>query len=811
MGDFRTVHRIRVPHLSLVLAGVLLAFADCESMRQKEMVQFQPIPVAEVGKQELGPVQPRTVTELLRAANDAFTSANAAQEKGDHEASLRHYTLMLELLIEADLDPTIFYDLRNEFDRILNTSSRQARAYERTEPSALSAEELAVMARSELDYPYPLPERVLVELDQIQTLYGRNYEAGLERSYRYTPYIREEFRKAGLPQDLVWLAMVESQFTPKIVSRVGAGGMWQFMKATARAYGLRVDDEVDERYDWRKSTKAAIAYLSDLYEMFDGSWPLAVSAYNMGARGLERAIALNGGERNLWKLIETPPAANRIRRETKKFYPKLLASAIVAKNPGRYGIDPDPHAAENTRYMTIKGSYALADLEDEVGLPSRTLQKLNPQFIRGYTPYGMDNQVVVPVDSRTKVAAAVRRLPQLRKGTHVVWPGETPGGIARRYHVSANELMRANNIASARLLRIGQRLVIPGFAAESGPSARATASAAGGRKTYTVRRGDSLSKIATRYRVTVPDLQAMNNLGRQTRIHVGDTLVVARDRPAPAVAPAPATKPKGKFIEHTVAAGEFPGKIAKRYRVRVDDFLSWNGLKKTSTIHIGQKLKVYGVAPARVPETAAAAGDNGTANLAKAASAVRTEPVAKPESAAKLEAAAKPESPARPEADAEPESAAKPDAAAEPEVTAKAIIDKVRSKPQEAPKRIHKVARGENPSTIAAKYKVRTRDFLDWNGLSSKSVLHIGDEYVVHVPSDGAGPAKTESGNQELAKAPSGPPAKQLEETTHVVTRGQNPSTIAQRYGVRLRDLFTWNGWEKDPLLHIGDKVIVRK
>lgn len=754
------MHRIRVPHLSFVLAGVLLAFADCETMRQREVVQFQPIPIAEVDRQELGPVQPRTVTELLRAANDAFTSANAAQEKGDHEASLRHYTLMLELLIEADLDPTIFYDLRNEFSRILNTSSRQARAYERTPPSSLRAEELVVTAKSELAYPYPLPERVLVELDQIQTLYAKNYEAGLERSYRYTPYIREEFRKAGLPQDLVWLAMVESQFTPKIVSRAGAGGMWQFMKTTARAYGLRVDDEVDERYEWRKATKAAIAYLSDLYEMFDGSWPLAISAYNMGERGLARAIALNGDERNFWKLIETPPAANRIRRETKKFYPKLLASAMVAKNPGRYGIHPSPHAAENTRYMTIKGSYALADLEEEAGLRSRTLQKLNPQYIRGYTPYGMENQVVVPVASRTKVAAAVRKLPQLRKGTHVVRPGETPGGIARRYDVSAGELMRANNIVSARRLRIGQRLVIPGIAEESGASPGASRSATGGRRTHTVRRGDSLSKIAARYGLTVSNLQALNNLGRRTRIHVGDTLVVARQQPAPAAIP------KGKFIEHTVASGEFPGKIARRYKVGVDDFLAWNGLTKASTIHVGQKLKVYSAASAPVPETAVAASNDTGKNLVE------------------------------------------PESAAEPEVIAKATAGELQRGPRETAKRIHKVAPGENPSTIAAKYKVRTRDFLAWNGLNPKSVLHIGDEYVVHVPASQSG---TASDRQELAKATSGPSTEQRQKTTHVVTRGQNPSTIARRHGVKLRDLFSWNDWEKDPLLHIGDKVIVYK
>src|SRR5690606_14181724 len=149
--------------------------------------------------------------------------------------------------------------------------------------------------------------RIETEINEIQESYRKNFQYGLNRSAMYRPYIEMELAKAGLPQDLVWLAMVESQFHPNVVSRAGAAGMWQFMPATARRYGLRVDKYVDERRDWQKATAAAIRYLTDLGNMFQGDWSLAISAYNMGEYGLERAIAMNGGDRDLWRLLETPP------------------------------------------------------------------------------------------------------------------------------------------------------------------------------------------------------------------------------------------------------------------------------------------------------------------------------------------------------------------------------------------------------------------------------------------------------------------------------------------------------------------------
>lgn len=557
---------------------------------ERGFVQFDPAPVAEVGAQELEPISLRTIEELLGDANNAFIAANRAQEDEDFEAAFRQYTLMLELLIEADLDPAIFYDLRNQFSAILDTTTQVAKNFNRELRTAPPIPRIEDALRLGLAVPDPLPQRVLNEIEEIRTVYPKNFQAGLNRSSKYLPYIRAEFQKAGFPEDLVWLAMVESQFTPKINSRAGAGGMWQFMRGTGRHYGLTIDYYVDERYNWKKSTQAAISYLRVLHEMFDEQWPLAISAYNMGERGLERAIAMNGGDKNLWSLIESPPAANRIRRETKKFYPKLLASTIVARNPEAYGFTVTPALPDDTDDFSVRGSYALKDIEKAIGVPANTLRRLNPQLVLGVTPPEGTIQISIPAGKRTQVARAMETLPKYRPGSHVVQRNETLGEIAQRYRVSLADLMAANNVRSPKRLQIGQKLLIPGL--EGGPSATETPAGASADGTYRVRRGDSLSRIAARHRVSVAELQQWNGLGRRTTIRSGAVIFVARPEQKTASSPGVEAAKQAAFKTHTVRAGESASVIAARYKVSLRDFLRWNKLSKKSVLQIGDALVI---------------------------------------------------------------------------------------------------------------------------------------------------------------------------------------------------------------------------
>lgn len=775
---------VGVSKAATVGALALVLLGGCTSTGTTgDVQQFEPIPIPEVAQEDLEPVAPPSVDELLRAAEDALKAANEDQEKGDHEGALRRYNLMLGLLIEADLDPAIFYGLRADLRGLLSATAKQSQTYARMQPPGNKVP-FTPGILGELMLDSPLPDRVMVELDEIQTLYPGNFQNGLGRSSKYIPYIREELARAELPEDLLWLAQVESQFSPKVVSRAGAGGMWQFMRSTARHYGLRVDGYVDERFEWRKCTRAAIQYLSELYSSF-GSWPLAISAYNMGENGMERAIAAGGGERDLWALLETPPATYQIQTETKKFYAKLLATIIAGKDPSRYGFSVTPQAPDAIMDVPVKGSYSLAALEKACNLSSGTLGRLNPHLVRGVTPKGT-YEIAVPSEARGDILAALRKVPEVKyaagSGGYVVRKGDTLSAIAKKYRVSAAELMRANKLKSANRLEVGRKLVIPGLeptlesgdkapgetvaaadAAQEADRAQKTA-ASDDVKTYQVRPGDTLYEIAKAKDLRVSDLQQWNHLDENVRLSVGQTL---RLGPSDAKRVS-ASKKSGKQV-HVVKSGDTPAKVAKNYGVPLDRLLEWNSLGKSSVIQVGDELIVS--------REEAAKAENGVGD----------------------------------------------DAA---EKTADAADDK----PADTTRVMHKAAKGETAGIIAEKYGVGLSKFLAWNKLTAKSTIVAGREYVLYVPQSASGnsgekaevpagtPAIIPIGKGEVAAAETEANAELAADTqepgekiVHVVAKGQSPSSIARRYDVQVSDLFRWNGWEKTPTLSIGAEVIVYK
>jgi len=315
-------------------------------------------------------------------------------------------------------------------------------------------------------------------LDLFQTGYRRAVvESWLVRSGRYLPMIFSVFREKGLPEELVFTAMIESGFNPVAVSRAGAKGLWQFMAPTARRYGLRVDRWVDERLDPEKSTVAAANYLRDLHAIF-GSWDLAKAAYNAGEMKVSRAIQ-GMGTRDFWALTRS----RLLRQETKDFVPAIHAATLIAREPERYGFVVAPDDPLRYEIVTVSRAMPLSRIAVQAGVSADDLERLNPELRLKQTPPG-PYALKVPAGGADRIQAALDR-PAARhlasansagkpraaragaQDIHVVQPRETLSAIAKRYGVSVADLLHWNDLTETARIFPGDRLRVAMVAARA--------------------------------------------------------------------------------------------------------------------------------------------------------------------------------------------------------------------------------------------------------------------------------------------------------------------------------------------------------
>lgn len=360
--------------------------------------------------------------------------------------------------------PTVAVPLMSavtELDAWADAMADSLRA-ERTVPATVT---VSTVAPSGPQFPVASNPQVGFFVDRFTRERREVVGAWLNRSGSFLGMIRETMKKHGLPEDLAFTAMIESGFNPAAASHAGAKGLWQFMAATARRYGLRVDGWVDERLDPEKSTSAAAAYLRDLYNLF-GSWSLAQAAYNAGENTIARAIRATGSS-DFWALART----GFLRRETKEFVPQIHAATIIGREPARFGFVPVPPAAPAVDRVSVPGETDLRWLSANTGIPVDALRALNPVLLRGITPPGSAFELRVPAGRTPEILAALDR-PQRAPGgssvvrargdraapVHVVRPRDTVGSIARRYGVSAGDVVRWNGLARPESIRPGDRL-----------------------------------------------------------------------------------------------------------------------------------------------------------------------------------------------------------------------------------------------------------------------------------------------------------------------------------------------------------------
>jgi membrane-bound lytic murein transglycosylase D len=280
--------------------------------------------------------------------------------------------------------------------------------------------------------------RVKAALRAIVTHKADGIAQAFTRARRYAPMMRSVFQEKGLPTELVNLAFVESEVNPRATSRARAAGIWQFVPSTARSYGMRRTASIDERRDPEKSTRAAAEYLGRLYQRFE-SWPLALAAYNAGEGTIERAVARQRTT-DFWRL--------RLPKETERFVPAFMAMTLVARDPRRYGFSPPPEEPHDTDVLYVGQPTEIRHLAAAAGTSVKHLRELNPELIGPATPSDRSRYALRIPGRFTWVA-------------HKIRPGETLGGIAKRYGVTQQLLREANKFGDSEEPKAGTVILVP--------------------------------------------------------------------------------------------------------------------------------------------------------------------------------------------------------------------------------------------------------------------------------------------------------------------------------------------------------------
>jgi membrane-bound lytic murein transglycosylase D len=286
------------------------------------------------------------------------------------------------------------------------------------------------------------------------------FEEAYRRSGLYGDWIREQLRKAGMPEELCWLPVIESWFQPRALSRARALGIWQFIASTGFRYGLSLDRFVDERMDPYKATRAALKYLDELHSFF-GDWTSALAAYNCGEGAVQRVIASQNINYldNFWDLFQ------RLPYETARFVPRFIATVSIIRDPAKYGMTlPEPYAPLKFDVAKVNKPTKLSVLAKTMGLEASELTNLNPELRQDSTP-DREYDLRVPVGLEEKTLQAIAAIPKYvppEYQTYIVRSGDTLAAIARKFGTSVQTLIQTNGLRSSYLIYPGQTLKIPG-------------------------------------------------------------------------------------------------------------------------------------------------------------------------------------------------------------------------------------------------------------------------------------------------------------------------------------------------------------
>ncbi len=375
--------------------------------------------------------------------------------------------------------------------------------------------------------PLILNSRVKTMIKLLSERKHKEFQIWLDRYSKYASTIRPILASYGLPEELIYLAMIESGLNTKAYSYAHAVGPWQFISATGRRYGLKRDWWVDERRDIVKSTHSAAQYLKDLNDEFE-DWYLAMASYNTGEARVRRTIRREG-HRDYWRMITLP-------RQTRNYVATVLAAAIICREPERYGFHIDELTDWEYEIVEIDRSLDLDKIAIALRVNYQELKTFNPELRQGVTPPSKTPyQLKVPIGKgslNSSTFAAIPTSDKIDYQTHYVRRGETLSVIARRYGISLTKLVQANRIKNKNRLSVGQKLVIPApknYASSTSSKSKSRAkppSSDYAKKVYTVRKGDTLGQIAENFNTSAKRIRHWNGLRYGQHIYPGQKLTI---------------------------------------------------------------------------------------------------------------------------------------------------------------------------------------------------------------------------------------------------------------------------------------------
>jgi len=574
-----------------------------------------------------------------------YKSGKQAAEAEDILTAIYYYDLALsELYTEQRMDSLgqpedstyystmpnrIIRDLESLYPKLLNQTQSQAFSllndYEKSiddfEETPLDSAEKEILENfldttdlSKFSLPLTVNARVMQEIHFL-TVNARTFtEGSLSRKTALDSMIYAKLKQRNMPEDLIYLAFIESGFKLHAYSRAKAAGLWQFIPATGKRYGLSVDFWLDMRRNPEAATDAALGYLSDLYNEF-GDWYLAMAAYNCGEGRIRRLVRESSTDSSkkvsYWDL--------KLPRETMLYVPRILAAAIIGHFPENYSFTVEKQSLVPFDTVTIKDCIPLDKAGAAVGASINTMRELNPELTRWCTPPNLKTYTMkVPKGSRERFLAAYEKMDKtqlVRWQQYKVQRGDNLGQISRLFGLKVADIQAANNLRNSRL-SVGQVLIIPMPTGANPPDRQrqvekqesaaalakkqlfdAPAEKSGGLsiRSYVVRRGDNLSSISRRFGISSQTLMTWNNL-QSNKVMIGQRIYLQDpskqdSKKNDGLAITPITQKEVKGTSYIIKQGDNLWEIARNNNVTVQQLLEWNpGLDKK--IYPGMKIKI---------------------------------------------------------------------------------------------------------------------------------------------------------------------------------------------------------------------------